>query len=327
VRIIRIVTYVVWALAAGSASGAVPFAGRTQADLFLQWATARPGDTVMAGVRLRMTEGWHTYWKNPGESGGATKIEWTLPPGVTAGEIRWPVPEKLVTEGIVTYIYHHEAVLLVPLQLAADVPAGTMLLQARVSFLECDALQCIPGKAQIAATLQTGETTVPSKDAALIAQAVTQLPRERKNGDAKARWDQPPAGEAPRPIVFEWTADASAADADFFPLPSPKFSLKDPNAKAVVAAGKIQLRKAVEKLEGDWPAEIAGLLIEKTADGKRLAAWQATFRSRPRPRPWPNLNHHRRPRRAPRRQPARRPQALPARSRSTCCSGSSEGCC
>src|ERR1043166_8557985 len=64
-------------------------AAKTQASLVVPVETVRPGDTVIAGVRLRMPPGWHTYWRNPGAAGGATKIQWTLPSGVTAGEIQW----------------------------------------------------------------------------------------------------------------------------------------------------------------------------------------------------------------------------------------------
>ena len=71
----------------------------TQARLVLAAAKARPGDTVLAGVQLRMEPRWHTYWRNPGASGAATMIDWQLPAGVTAGEIQWPVPEKLPDSG------------------------------------------------------------------------------------------------------------------------------------------------------------------------------------------------------------------------------------
>ena len=56
-------------------------AAHTQVRLILSADTARPGDTVMAGVDLKLEPGWHTYWKNPGAAGMPTRIEWQLPPG------------------------------------------------------------------------------------------------------------------------------------------------------------------------------------------------------------------------------------------------------
>ena len=69
---------------------------------------------------MKMDAGWHTYWKNPGDSGIATTIKWDLPPGVTAGEIQWPLPEKLPPAEVTTYGYENEVMLLVPLTLATN---------------------------------------------------------------------------------------------------------------------------------------------------------------------------------------------------------------
>src|SRR5580658_5830117 len=90
----------------------------TKVELLLSADSARPGDTVMAGIRLTMQPGWHTYWQNPGGPGIPTQIKWTLPAGVTAGEIQWPVPEVISNEPPLenNYAYEGEAILLVPLK-------------------------------------------------------------------------------------------------------------------------------------------------------------------------------------------------------------------
>src|SRR4051812_43251091 len=59
-----------------------------RARLVLSHETAKPGDTVMAGIELTHNPGWHTYWQNAGDSGDATKIFWALTDGISAGEIR-----------------------------------------------------------------------------------------------------------------------------------------------------------------------------------------------------------------------------------------------
>src|SRR5580700_12200319 len=63
-----------------------PFAPahHTHVTLLLSANTAKAGDTIYAGVDLKMDPGWHTYWKNSGDAGSPTKITWTLPPGVSA---------------------------------------------------------------------------------------------------------------------------------------------------------------------------------------------------------------------------------------------------
>jgi DsbC/DsbD-like thiol-disulfide interchange protein len=70
-RILNLLGAAWFCLAGVSASAA-----HTQARLVLSAETARPGDTVLAGVQLRMDPRWHTYWRNPGASGMETKIEY-----------------------------------------------------------------------------------------------------------------------------------------------------------------------------------------------------------------------------------------------------------
>src|ERR1017187_9296894 len=88
-------------------------AENTHAQLLLGADTARPGDTVMAGVHFQIDPGWHIYWQNPGDSGFATEIEWQLPAGMSAGSILWPAPEKLRDQDLLTYIYKDDVVLLI----------------------------------------------------------------------------------------------------------------------------------------------------------------------------------------------------------------------
>src|SRR5947208_256066 len=68
-----------------------------------------PGQTLWVALQLVMQDGWHVYWQNPGDSGSPVKIDWTLPPGFTTGEIRWPNPELIVVEPVYTYGYEKEA--------------------------------------------------------------------------------------------------------------------------------------------------------------------------------------------------------------------------
>ena len=60
-----------------------------------------PGETVRLGVHLAPDDGWHAYWKAPGETGEPLRIEWDLPPGMTAPEHAFPVPVRFDQSGIV----------------------------------------------------------------------------------------------------------------------------------------------------------------------------------------------------------------------------------
>ncbi len=91
---------------------------------------AKPGSTVWVAIRQKIAPGWHTYWRNPGDSGLATSLSWKLPKGVTAGESQWPVPERFTTGPIVNFGYKDEAILLVPLTIAPDAVIGAAPAQA-----------------------------------------------------------------------------------------------------------------------------------------------------------------------------------------------------
>jgi DsbC/DsbD-like thiol-disulfide interchange protein len=66
------------------------------------------------GVYLQPDKDWHTYWRNPGDSGEAPKITWTLPDGVVAGDIEWPIPDEIAVAHLINYGYEGTNLLMVP---------------------------------------------------------------------------------------------------------------------------------------------------------------------------------------------------------------------
>jgi thiol:disulfide interchange protein DsbD len=250
-------------------------AAHTQVRLILSASTARPGDTVLAGVDLKMEPDWHTYWKNPGAAGLATKIEWQLPPGVTAGEIQWPLPEKLPPAEVTTYGYDDEVVLLVPLKLAPDLKPGPLDLKAKVSWLECKEA-CIPGSGSVEATLNIGEQTKTSSDAATIESWKSKTPKILTNLVARAWWEKPVNGDT-RPLIIEWSAFLKdqpptynirliTEGSDFFPDANNNFEILPATENLSSNPLDVYWRKLVKKYEGDWPKEISGVIVTKSGN-------------------------------------------------------------
>jgi thiol:disulfide interchange protein/DsbC/DsbD-like thiol-disulfide interchange protein len=237
-------------------------AAHTQAQLLLADDSARPGDTVLAGVHLKMEPGWHTYWKNPGAAGMSTKIQWELPPGVTASEIEWPVPEKIPPDEIITYGYENEVMLLVPLKLGADLKPGPLELKAKVSWLECKE-QCIPAGGDVQATLTVGNETKPSRDAALIELWKQKTPRTDKLFSFEVQWEKSIDNDTRTLIIqgFPTGADTLPIDkVDFFPDASDQFEIQGATEKVTSKIG-FALRKTLKKFSGDWPAKISGVIV------------------------------------------------------------------
>ncbi len=105
------------------------------------------GKDLKAEVTLTSIPGWHTYYKNPGDVGLPTRIKWTLPTGVTAGDIEWPEPTRFTQAKLVSYGYAGKVTLMIPISVASDYK-GDVPLHAKVKWLVC-AEQCVPEEAEL----------------------------------------------------------------------------------------------------------------------------------------------------------------------------------
>ena len=238
-------------------------AHHTQAKLILDLDTARPDDTVMAGVDLKMEPGWHTYWKNPGEAGSATKIEWQLPPGISAGEIQWPLPEKIPPAEVTTYGYENEVVLLVPLKLASNLSVGPLNLAAKVSWLECKE-SCIPADQNVEALINIGSESKIAADFSTLDSWKNKVPRALTNWTVLVWWEQPATGDT-RPLVmngsFTEIYGLLPNTFDFFPDANDGYEIQATTEKITEATTHFSLRKTIKKFSGDWPKEVSGVLV------------------------------------------------------------------
>jgi len=251
-------------------------AAHTRARLVLEHAEVRPGDTVWAGVHLQMDPEWHTYWRNPGASGMATKIAWELPEGITAGPICWPPPEKYGEGELTTYVYHREVVLLVPIQVDSNRPPGRLTLKAKVSWLECKEV-CLPGSAEVSGELEVGPTRQASAEAGLIEHWQQRLPREGSALGFRAWWDAPAGSSRIRPVVLEWGGpEATRPTADFFPYEADEFEVEALTTRLPSEPYKVRVRKRVQTFSGDWPTELAGLVV--AGEGAEVRAWEVRAR-------------------------------------------------
>src|ERR1044072_6028206 len=125
--------FLLGALAALVLSGNAPFSaaraqpvntGHLQAELVSEAQGIAPGQTIHIALRQKIQKDWHTYWRNAGDSGEATKITWQLPPGFTASDFTWPTPRRLPVGPLVNYGYEGEVLLPVAITAPAAAPPG-----------------------------------------------------------------------------------------------------------------------------------------------------------------------------------------------------------
>jgi len=108
----------------------------------------RAGEPFTILLRLEMDEGWHTYTDPPGDAGMATQVEWTLPPGFSAGPIQWPEAHDFHLGSLKTRGYEGTVDLPVRITPPANIPDQAATLQAQVSWLACK-IECVPGSTDL----------------------------------------------------------------------------------------------------------------------------------------------------------------------------------
>jgi DsbC/DsbD-like thiol-disulfide interchange protein len=163
------------ALPASGTSGAAP---HVRARLVSEISSIGPGQAFWVALEFEIQAGWHTYWRNPGDSGKATTLSWQLPPGFKAGHIIWGAPERFDLPPLVNYGYAKHAVHLVEMTAPAGLKPGALInLSARASWLVCSDL-CVPESASVNLQLPVGSTaTIDPAQTSLFVSARSALPR------------------------------------------------------------------------------------------------------------------------------------------------------
>ena len=104
---------------------------------------------LIIGIKMDMQDHWHTYWKNPGDSGGPMKITWAMPEGFQASEILWPSPILIPYPPLMTYGYEDFVIFPIKIKLPKNITSGSF--SADIDFLICDDI-CVPERAFIETT-------------------------------------------------------------------------------------------------------------------------------------------------------------------------------
>ncbi len=152
----------------------------TSVALIAESPAPAPGKPLTLGIVMTPKPGWHSYWLNPGDAGAATRAAWTLPPGVTAGPLRYPTPGTLLVSGLMNHVYERENTLLADLAVPAGA-AGALPVAVKLDWLVCSHELCVPESATLTLDLTAGDGA-RWPDAAKIDAARTALPRPLGSG-------------------------------------------------------------------------------------------------------------------------------------------------
>src|SRR4028118_1472777 len=205
---------------------------RTEVQLISEVKTIQPDKPFWVGLQFKTRPGWHTYWRNPGDSGSPTQVNWTLPSGFKAGELVYPYPEQMPIGPLMNFGYKSESLLLTEIKPPAKLPNQPVMLRAKASWLVCE-VECVPEESTFALTLPVTPKapTVDSTWANAFAKTRQALPQP------------PPRRATTRPPFDSPGANAFAKPRQALPQPSPwkvTFQQDQSNLLLRVNAPKLQ---------------------------------------------------------------------------------------
>src|SRR3989442_9807132 len=145
-------------------------------ELLSERAAIEPGMPFRVGLLMRMRPGWHTYWKNPGDSGLPLRVTWNLPEGFSAGPIDWPTPERIPENGLMSYGYSRDVLIPIEITPPERIGAATVTMVGTFEWLECKDV-CLPGSSVLRLSLPVRPgSSMAGPDAPTFAKAASQIP-------------------------------------------------------------------------------------------------------------------------------------------------------
>lgn len=264
---------------ASAAPTAVVTTENVRSELVSEVVTVKPGEPFWVALRQTLRPKWHTYWKNPGESGLPTEITWKLPEGARADPIVWPAPILFDIGGVINYGFKDESMLLVRITPPADL-AGPLTLAAEANWLVCEDV-CIPEEGKFELVLPSGTAATPAPPATrdLFEKARRAVPTA---SPWPARYGLSKTGDPTLLVEAKGLKPDTIGDIYFFPAEwGPIATMAKQTATVTPEGIRIPLKKGDAK--SAMPAQLAGTLVltEKTADGSVRQAFDLSAKLDP----------------------------------------------
>jgi DsbC/DsbD-like thiol-disulfide interchange protein len=141
-------------------------------------AGSRSGAVLLGGIAFQLQPGWHTYWRNPGDSGVPPRIDFGKSENIEAVTILWPAPTKFADGAGGTSLGYQKQVVL-PLRIVAKNADKPVTLRADINYAVCEKL-CIP----VEASTELAFTSVASTEDSALSAALDTVPKPATIGDS-----------------------------------------------------------------------------------------------------------------------------------------------
>ncbi len=259
-RLFLFLSFVLALLYPAAAQAQLPGASlNVPATLKTETRTPAPAQTVTIAFHFKPKPGWHGYWLNPGDAGFGMQLDWTLPKGVAAGDVQYPVPEPLIISRQMNHVFEHEYAVLVDLKFDSSLKLGTALpIAVKANWLACTDQICVPEGDTLKLDLVAGDGSI--------------APTSQKQFDAWRSFIPAPmdqnaiyriAGKQIE-IAVPFARGAAVDRPYFFPITEKLFRYPAPQTARRIGDWLI----ISSEVSGDYTADIKGVL--RIGDGQGL---------------------------------------------------------
>ena len=212
---------------------------------------------IPIGILIELEKDWHIYWRNPGDSGMPTSIDFDLPNGITVSEIKWPAPKAFEYDGLASYGYEKEVLLLADLSVPENYNLSSIEITANLKSLICKDV-CIPFNTTVSTEIDISkEFKSENRISGLFFEARNNLPEVKHNIDFSVKIDD----ELITLIIQNTEINTAEIESLYF-LPYDNGIFKNSiDQKFIQNENKTELMVEFDHFRIEEPKEIYGLLV------------------------------------------------------------------
>jgi DsbC/DsbD-like thiol-disulfide interchange protein len=210
-------------------------------------AGSRSGGAMLGGMAFQLDPGWHTYWRDPGDSGVPPRFDFSKSDNVDAVTVLWPAPQQF-DDGAGGRSLGYQTRLLLPLRIVAKRPDQPLTLRVTINYAVCEKL-CVPVEASAELAFASAASSVDE----VLKTALDTVPKPAKIGDDRPLTIRDVRRDG-KTVVVDVTAPAGDDVSLLAEGPTPEWALPVPK---LVSSGPAGTRRFAFDLQGLPPGAAA----------------------------------------------------------------------